>query len=299
MAKKRTRVGFIGLGLMGKAMAERLLEAGYLLTVWNRTAEKGDSLVADGARRAHVPAEVAKGAKFVITMVSDDSALDNVLFSEHGLARGIRRGGVVINTSRTSRAMSYRSATALSGKGVEYLDAPVLKGPRDAREGALQMLVGGKREVFTRCKPVLEALAESIHYLGDVGRARTMSLACSLLSATMMQGFGEFFVFCRKAGIPFETVMEVLHAGPVDSPIYRSAEQAVVNPGGSVQYYLRHMLKDVNMALEVGRQSDLPLPLGNSTQQMLVVAGNLGRADKDCATIVELMAELSDVPVRG
>ncbi|MDP6380028.1 MAG: NAD(P)-dependent oxidoreductase [Phycisphaerae bacterium] len=299
MAKKRTRIGFIGLGTMGKAMAERLLDAGYLMTVWNRTAEKADSLVEAGARRGHVPMDVAKAAKFVIIMVTDDAALDNVLFGEHGLVRGIKRGTVVINSSTTSPAISYRAARTFSGRGFDYIEAPVTKNASAARQGALQILVGGKREAFTKAKPILETLGKSIHYIGDIGRAGVMKLACNLLAATMQQGFAEFFVFAKKAGIPFETVMEVLHAGPVDSPIYRSTEQAVVNPGGGVNFYLRHMLKDVNLALDLSRQMDLPLPLAAATRQMLVAARNLGRGDKDCSTIVELMAELAGVPVRG
>jgi len=298
MAKKRTRIGFIGLGLMGKSMAEKLLEAGYLLTVWNRTAGKADSLVADGARWAHFPVDVAPGAKFIIVMVADDAALDSVLFGEHGLARGVKRGAVVINCSTTSPAISYRAVNALGGKQVEYLEAPVMKSTRAARRGELQILVGGKREVFTKCEPILGVLGKP-HHIGDIGRASAMKLACNLLAATMKQGFAEFFIFAKKAGIPFETAMEVLHDGPVDSPVYRETEQAIVNPGGGVNFYLRHMLKDVNLALDLGRQMDLPLPLAAMTRQMLVTAKNLGRGEKDSSAIVELMAELAGVPVRG
>jgi len=168
-----------------------------------------------------------------------------------------------------------------------------------AREGKLQMLIGGSREDFAKAEPLLKAMASDIHCVGEVGRASTLKLACNLLSATMMQAFTEYFVLARKAGIPFETMMEVLKVGPLDSQLFRYAEQTVVNPGGRPSFYLRHMLKDVNLAQELARQMDVPLPLTGEVRQMLVAAKNLGRGDEDFSAILDLMAEWSGVPVRG
>jgi len=183
MAKKRTKVGFVGLGLMGAPMAECLLKAGYPLTVWNRTPEKVDPLAAAGAKKAASPEAAAKGADFVIVMVADDAALDNVLFSDEGLSRGMKRSSLLINCSTTSPAMSWRAATALRSLKVHYLEAPVMWSVSAAQEGKLQVLVGGSRDDFERAKPVLEALGEDIHYVGEVGKGATMRIACSVIIA--------------------------------------------------------------------------------------------------------------------
>ena len=299
MTKKRTKLGFVGLGLMGMPMAANILRAGYPVQAWNRTAEKADPLVAQGAVKAATPAAAARGADFVVVMVADDAALDNVVFSDEGLSRGMKRGATLINCSTVSPGINFRAATALRSLSVRYLEAPVMGNPQAARDGKLQMLIGGHREDFEKAKPVLDALADHIHYLGDVGKASTMKLACNLLVATIIQAFSEYFVLGRKAGLPFETMMEVLHTGPLDSAFLRYAEQAIVNPGARPNFYLRHMLKDVNLMLDLARQMDMPSPLTAAVRQILVAARNLGRGDEDCTAVVDLMATWSGIPVRG
>jgi 3-hydroxyisobutyrate dehydrogenase-like beta-hydroxyacid dehydrogenase len=299
MAKKRTKVGFVGLGLMGTPMASNLLKAGYPLQVWNRTADKAEPLVAEGATRWGTPAEAARGADFVVVMVADDAALDAVLFSEEGLSRGLKRGAILINCSTTSPGLGFRAATALRSLSVRYLECPVMRSVQAARDGKLQMLVGGSQDDFAKARPVLEVLASDIHYVGDVGKAATLKLACTLLVATSMQMFTEYFALARKGGIPFETMMEVMHAGPLDSQTLRYAEQAVVNPGGRPSYYLKHMLKDVNLVMELARQLDVPVPLTGATRQILAAAKNLGHGDSDYSTLVDLVASWAGVAVRG
>jgi 3-hydroxyisobutyrate dehydrogenase-like beta-hydroxyacid dehydrogenase len=299
MAKKRTKVGFVGLGLMGAPMAANILKAGYPLQVWNRTADKAEPLAAEGAVKCATPAEAARGADFVVVMVADDAALDAVLFSEDGLSRGLKRGAILINCSTTSPGLGFRAATALRSLSVRYLECPVTRSVQAAREGRLQMLVGGSQDDFEKAKPLLGVLACDIHHVGDVGKAATLKLACNLLVATMMQAFAEYFVLARKSGILFETMMEVLHAGPLDSQTLRYAEQAVVNPGGRPNFYLKHMLKDVNLAMELSRQLDVPVPLTAATRQMLAAAKNLGHGEDDYSALLDLMASWAAVAVRG
>jgi 3-hydroxyisobutyrate dehydrogenase len=299
MAKKRTKVGFVGLGLMGAPMAANVLKAGYPLQIWNRTADKGAALESAGATRAAIPSEAARGADFVLVMVADDTALDNVLFGDDGLSRGLKRGAMLINCSTTSPAMSYRAATALRSLSVRYLEAPIMRSVQAAREGKLQMLVGGNREDFVKAEPILKAVASDIHYIGEIGKAATMKLACNLLLAVMTQAFSEYFVLARKTGIPFETMMEVLKVGPLDSPIYRYMEQVVVNPGARPSFYLKHMVKDVNLAQDLARNMDVPQPLTAQMRQLLVAARNLGRGDDDFASMLDLMAQWAGVQVRG
>jgi len=299
MAKKRVKVGFVGLGLMGAPMAVNLIKAGFPVRVWNRTADKVEPVAAAGADKAPTATDAVRGADFVVVMVADDAAFDSVLFGDVGLSRGLKRGAVLINCSTTSPAMSFRAATALRSISVRYLEAPVMRSVQAAREGQLQMLVGGSREDFAKAEPVLKAMASDIHHVGDVGKAGSLKLACNVLAATMMQAYAEFFVLARKTGVPFETMMEVLRVGPLDSQLYRYAEQVVVNPGGRPTFYLKHMLKDVNLTLDLARQLDVPLPLTAAVRQMLVAAKNLGRGDEDFATILDLMAGWAGVPVRG
>jgi len=298
-SRKRTKVGFIGLGLMGAPMAATLIKAGFPLQVWNRTPEKARDLVAEGAVLAPTPALAARGADVVIVMVADDAALDTVLFSEDGLSRGLKRGAVLVNCSTTSPGIGFRAATALRSLSVRYLEAPVMRGVYAAREGALQVLVGGSADDLARARSVLEALGAEIHHVGDIGRAATMKLACNLLVASVTQAFAESFVLTRKSGIPFEKMMEVLHAGPLNCQVLRDAEHIVVNPGGRPSYLMRHMLKDLNLALELAQQLDVPTPLTATVRQLLSAADNLGRGNDDFGTILELMAEWAGVPMRG
>jgi 3-hydroxyisobutyrate dehydrogenase-like beta-hydroxyacid dehydrogenase len=299
MAKKRMKVGFVGLGLMGAPMAGNVLKAGFPLRIWNRTADKAEPLVAAGAVRAATATDAARGADFVIVMLADDNALDSVLFGETGLSRGLKRGAVLVNCSTTSPAISFRAATALRSISVRYLEAPVMRSVQAAREGKLQMLVGGSREDFQKAEPLLKAVASDIHYIGDVGKAATLKLALNLVVATMIQSFAEYFVLARKAGIPFETMMDVLKVGPLDSQLFRYAEQSVVNPGARPSFYLKHALKDVNMAMDLARQVDVPMPLTSEVRQILVAAKNLNRGDEDFAALLDLMAGWSGVPMRG
>ncbi len=299
MAKKRTKVSFLGLGQMGAPMAANLLKAGYPLTVWNRTLDKMGPLAAEGAKRATTPGTAAKGADFLIAMVADDAALDSVLFGEDGIARSMKRRAMLVNCSTISPSMSYRAAAALRSLNLRYLEAPVMWSVQAAREGKLQMLVGGNRDDFAKAKSILEVLAKDIHYVGEVGKGATLKLACNLMVAGMTQVFAESFALCRKAGIPFETMMEVLHAGPLESPVFRFAEQAVVNPGGRASFYLRHMLKDMNMASDLGRQLEVPIPLTGVVRSLLTASKNLGRGDDDFSAMIEVMAGWAGVQMRG
>ncbi|MCX5676242.1 MAG: NAD(P)-dependent oxidoreductase [Planctomycetota bacterium] len=299
MAKKRMKVGFVGLGLMGAPMAMNVLKAGWPLRVWNRTADKAEPLVAAGAVRAATATDAARGADFVIVMVADDTALDSVLFGENGLSRGLKRGAILINCSTTSPAISFRAATALRSISVRYLEAPVMRSVQAARDGKLQMLVGGSREDFQKAEAVLKSVASDIHHIGDIGKASTLKLALSLVAATMIQAFAEYFVLARKTGIPFETMMDVLKVGPLDSQQFRYAEQMVVNPGARPSFYLKHMLKDMNLAMDLARQMDVPMPLTSEVRQMLAAAKNLDRGDEDFAALLDLMAGWAGVPMRG
>ncbi len=298
-SRRRTKVGFIGQGLMGVPMATTLLRAGFSLQVWNRTREKAQEAVDAGATLADTPAAAAKGADVVILMVADDAALDTVLFGEDGASRGLKRGAVVVNCSTTSPTIAFRAATALRSLSVRYLEAPVMRSVQAAREGNLQILVGGSADDLEKARKVLEALGSDIHHVGDVGKAATLKLACNILVATLTQGFAEYFVLARKNGVPFETMMEVLHAGPLDCQVLRDAEHTVVNPGGRPNFYLRHMVNDLNLALELGQQLDLPAPLTAATRQLLSAAENLGMGGRDFGALVELMSKWSSVAMRG
>jgi 3-hydroxyisobutyrate dehydrogenase-like beta-hydroxyacid dehydrogenase len=298
-SRRRIKVAFLGQGLMGVPMAARLIQAGFSLQVWNRHPEKCRDNVEAGATRAENPAAAAKGADVVILMVSDDAALDTVLFGEFGASRGLKRGAVVVNCSTTSPGIAFRAATALRSLSVRYLEAPVMRSVQAAREGKLQILVGGSSDDLAKARKVLESLGADIHHVGDVGKAATLKLACNVLLAALTQAFAEYFVLARKNGVPFETMMEVLHAGPLNCQALRDAEQIVVNPGGRPNFYLRHMHNDLNLALELAQQLDLPLPVTAAIRQLLAAAENLGMAEKDFGALVELMSKWSAVAMRG
>src|ERR1035441_9938979 len=205
-------VGFIGLGLMGRSMAANLLKAGYDLTVWNRTASRADALVAQGAKRAATPRDVAAASEVVFTMVSDPPALESVLWGEAGVFAGTPRGSVLVDSSTVSPGLARRAASVAASHGAEFLDAPVTGGTWGAEKGELVFMVGGEVETLKRVEPVLGAMGKRWFHLGPHGAGQTVKLAMNLILGLQVEAFAEALALVLRGGVAGERLVEVLQS---------------------------------------------------------------------------------------
>jgi 3-hydroxyisobutyrate dehydrogenase len=211
------RVGVVGLGIMGRPMAANLLQAGFEVTVWNRTPGRADPLVARGVRIAESPADVAARAQAVVTMVPDTPDVEAVLFGPAGIARGIREGAVVIDMSTISPSATEGFAAELEKQGAEMLDAPVSGGDKGAIAGTLAIMVGGKPDVFERCRPVLDALGKSVVHMGPHGAGQRTKLVNQVVGALHLVALSEGLAFARAMGLDASRVLEVVSSGAAGS----------------------------------------------------------------------------------
>jgi 3-hydroxyisobutyrate dehydrogenase len=246
------RVGFIGLGVMGKPMAINLLRAGYPLTVWNRTKSKMDELIAMGAYGASSPKEVAERSDVVITMVTDSPDVEDVILGPNGVIHGARPGLIVIDMSTISPKVTRRIADELSKKGVKMLDAPVSGGERGAREATLSIMVGGPREAFEECLPILETLGKKITYMGPTGMGQTAKLCNQVICALNIQAVCEGLMLGAKAGLDLRRLLEAVSAGAASSWMLINLGPKMIERDFKPGFKIRHQQKDLRLALELG-----------------------------------------------
>jgi 3-hydroxyisobutyrate dehydrogenase len=252
-------VGFIGLGIMGRAMARRLLDAGHRLTVYNRDASKAAELVAAGARQAPTPRAAAEGNDVVITMVTDSAASGNVILGPEGAVHTMKTGGVIVDMSTINPGSARRIGVALRGRGVGFLDAPVTGMEVRAREGTLSILVGGEKADLEKVRDVLSVLGNRITYMGKQGAGQTAKACNQILCAVNMVGIVEALHLAKMGGLDPATLVEALIPGAGGSwALERFGPQIVKGdfaPGGRIEL----MLKDLGIIEDMARELGLPL----------------------------------------
>jgi 3-hydroxyisobutyrate dehydrogenase len=252
-------VGFIGLGIMGRAMARRLVDAGHRVTVWNRDASKAAELVAAGARQASTPRAAAEGADVVITMVTDSAAVKAVILGRDGAAAGARPGAVVVDMTTIHPSVAREVGTALGEKQIGFLDSPVTGMEFRAREGTLSLLVGGEKADLDSVRDVLSILGNRITHFGPQGAGQIAKACNQILCAVNMVGIVEALHLGRLSGLDPATLVEALSPGAGGSwALERFGPQIVRNdfqPGGRIAL----MLKDLGIAEESARAVGLPL----------------------------------------
>jgi 3-hydroxyisobutyrate dehydrogenase-like beta-hydroxyacid dehydrogenase len=288
-------VGFVGLGVMGGGVVKRLLDAGHAVTVWNRTPEKADWLLEAGARWADSPREVADAGEFVFTMVTNTAAVKAVCEAPDGILAGLAPGNVYIDMSTASPANTRALAEQVERIGAHMLDAPVSGSVITLEQGTLLVMVGGDAEVFERARPILEAIGSKVFHVGPNGAAVTMKIATNLSLAVQMLAFSEGVLLAEKSGIPRETAVEVLLASVIASPMVAYRGPFVLEQPDEAWFDVNMMQKDMNLALELGRELDVPLPTTAITNELLTAARALGLEDKDFAVLFEVLARMSGI----
>src|ERR1700733_3340764 len=278
-------VGLIGLGLMGHPMGANLLKAGFELTVWNRTASRGDDLVAAGGKRAATPREVAAASEVIITIVSDPPALESVFWGENGVFSGLKRGSLMIESSTVSPGLEKRSAVAAAEKGAEFLEAPVTGGTWGAEKGDLVFMVGGKAETLQRVEPVMSAMGKRFFHLGPVGAGQTVKLAMNLLLALEVEAFAEALALVTRAGIAGDKLFEVMQSSMGRSGLLDMKGAMMLKGDYKPSFPLRLMHKDMGLALDLANQLGVPLPSSAATREVLSAVKGATKEDVDFSAL--------------
>jgi 3-hydroxyisobutyrate dehydrogenase-like beta-hydroxyacid dehydrogenase len=288
-------LGFVGLGVMGSRMVQRLLAAGHAVTAYNRTKSKAQRLLDAGMKWGDTPRAVAAVADVTLSMVANTQALQAVTSGADGILAGLSGGKIYIDMSTVSPAAIRDLAEKVEAKGAEMLDAPVSGSSITLEEGKLSFMVGGKREIFEKVLPYLQAIGPKATYVGGHGLAASMKIATNLSLAVQMLAFSEGLLLAEKSGITRETALEVLLNSVMASPMVKYRGPFVLQMPAEAIFDVNMMQKDLLLALEMGRQLDVPLPTTAITNEMLTAARGMGLADKDFAILFEALARMAGV----
>ena len=254
------RVGFIGLGIMGRGMARNLLKAGFPLTVWNRTASRIDELVAEGAAAGASPADVASKSDIVITCVSDTPDVEQVILGESGVIHGARAGALAIDMSTISPQATVAIAEQLAAKGARMLDAPVSGGSEGAARGTLSIMVGGDAADVERAMPVFQAMGKTITHVGPAGAGQTVKLANQILVVGNMLAAAEALLFAQAGGVDLEKTLQAVVGGAAGSWMLANRGPQVLKRDWRPGFTIDLQQKDVRLVLSAADQLGVPLP---------------------------------------
>jgi 3-hydroxyisobutyrate dehydrogenase-like beta-hydroxyacid dehydrogenase len=285
------RIAFIGLGIMGSGMAASLQKAGYDLTIWSRNPDQGKPLAKLGAKPApDIPAAV-KNAEVVMYSLSDDRAVEQVVFAPGGVLSSVTRGQIVLDTTTVHPETSRKQADAYAQKGVDFLDTPVFGSRNEAAAGGLWVLVGGKREVCERVRPILDAISETVHYMGESGNGAAMKLVGNLIVASQLQALGEAMVLATKAGLRPQDVMGVLQVTDFRSPILTGVGAALLNRDFTPNFALKHLLKDANLIDHFAQDLNSPIPALAAIRETIKSAVNQGWGDENASAMIKALEQ--------
>lgn len=278
---------------MGSRMARRLLATGYSVTGFNRTKEKAQWLLDTGMKWADSPRAVAQSSDVIFSMIANNSALRAVTEGNDGILAGLTRGKIYIEMSTVSPAAIRELAKQVETKAAEMLDAPVSGSSITLDEGKLSFMVGGKREIFEKVLPYLQAIGPKATYVGGHGLAAAMKVATNLSLAVQMLAFSEGLLLAEKSGIARETAVEVLLNSVMASPMVKYRGPFVLKMPDEAIFNVNMMQKDLLLALEMGRQLDVPLPTTAITNEMLTTTRAMGLAEMDFAILFEALGRMA------
>jgi 3-hydroxyisobutyrate dehydrogenase-like beta-hydroxyacid dehydrogenase len=288
-------LGFVGLGVMGGEMVNRLLEKGHRVTGYNRTRAKAQRLIDRGMRWADSPRAVAEAADVTFSMVTNSAALADVTDGPDGILAGLKANKFLIDMSTVSPEASRALATRVREKGADMVDAPVSGSVITLQQGKLSVMVGGRRETFERIKPVLDDIGPKVTYVGENGLALSMKIATNLSLAVQMLAFSEGVLLAEKSGIARETAVDVLVHSAIASPMIQYRGPFILQMPPEAWFDVNMMQKDMMLALEMGRNLDVPLPTTAVTNEFLTAARGMGLVKQDFAVIFEVLARMAGI----
>jgi 3-hydroxyisobutyrate dehydrogenase-like beta-hydroxyacid dehydrogenase len=292
-------ISYLGLGTMGSGMASNLLKAGYNLTVWNRSAEKCGPLGKKGARIANTPEDAVRDVELVMYSLSNDQAVEEVVFGPKGILSGIREGQIAIDMSTVLPATSLREQQAYAKRGVDFLDVPVFGSKQESADAKLWIMAAGNKAIFEKVKPVLEHLGQTIHYFGKNGNAVAMKLVGNLIVALELEALSEGLVLAQKAGLDLSTVMEVVKVADFRSPLLVSNGQNILKRNFSPSFALKLMLKDAGLIEKFADSLESPIPALRIVEKNLESAVALGFGEENASAIIRSLEKEAGVEVKA
>jgi 3-hydroxyisobutyrate dehydrogenase len=285
------RIAILGVGLMGGGMARRLLGAGFSLAVYNRTADKAKSLVADGARLADSPKDAATGAQFIISMVADDDAARDVWLGERGALAGAEPGAILIESSTVSTEWIRELNAAAQSKGCELLDAPVTGSRAQAASGELSFLVGGSDAALEKAQPIFAPMSKSVVHVGPTGSGSLLKLINNFVCGVQAASIAEALVMIERAGLDRDVATGVLTNGAPGSPLVKTLLGRMIARDYTPNFYLSLMEKDLAYSLKEAGRHSVPLVTARAARGVFERADDAGHGNQDMSAIVELIRE--------
>jgi 2-hydroxy-3-oxopropionate reductase len=292
-----TKIGFIGLGIMGKPMSKNLIKAGYQLIVSDFNKNAVSELQQLGAEVAETPKEIAEKSDIVITMLPNSPNVKQVALGENGLIEGAHEGLVYIDMSSIAPAASQEVYKVLIEKGVDMVDAPVSGGEPKAIDGTISVMVGGKKEVFDKVKPVLEAMAGSVVLVGEIGAGNVTKLANQVIVALNIAAVSEAFVLSQKAGVNPEAVFEAIRGGLAGSTVLEAKAPMMLNRNFNPGFRINLHIKDLANAMEAGHEVGAPLPLTAAVLEMMYGLKVDGHEFDDHSSLLKYYEKLANTEV--
>jgi len=281
------KIGFIGLGLMGRPMGMNLIKAGHSLTVWNRTASRADELVAAGATLAKSPQDVAAAADFLISMVSDPPALEEILWGPSGAMQALKRGSIYVDCSTISPTLARKIAAACAERGVRFLDAPVTGGDWGAKKGELVFMIGGDAAALKDAEAILGVMGKKLFHLGPNGAGQTIKLAMNLILALQVDALAEALALTTRAGIQGEKLIEVLQSSMGRSGLLDIKAPNLLKGEYVPSFPLRLMHKDLGLALDLANQLGVPLPATAAARETYNYVKGAAKEDLDYSAVMK------------
>lgn len=280
------KLGFVGLGIMGNALAANLVKAGFDVTVWNRTSAKCEPLALLGAKIASSPRATAEASDIIFAMMATPSAVESVRDGGDGIVAGLKPGKGYVDMSTIDVETSKESARLAKERGAMFLEAPVAGSRKPAEDGQLTIMAAGDRELYDRSLPALAKMGKKLLFLGDVGNGARMKLANNLVMGGMMAAFAEGMALASLSGLELSQLLEVLDAGALSNSMFRLKGAVVAeNDSFPAAFPLKHMQKDLRLALRLAEQVDLPLFSTATVNELFKEAVSHGLGDSDFAAV--------------
>ena len=292
-------ISYLGLGTMGSGMASNLLKAGYKLTVWNRSVERCKPFARKGARVADTPADAVRDAELVMYSLSNDQAVEEVVFGGKGILSAINAGQIAIDMSTVLPATSLRELEAYAKRGADFLDAPVFGSKSESAKAKLWIMAAGSKAIFEKVKPILEQLGQTVHYCGKNGNATAMKLVGNLIVALEMEALAEGLVLAQKAGLDLNMVMEVVKVADFRSPLLVSNGQNILKRDFSTSFALKLMLKDAGLIEKFAESLQSPIPALRVVGKNLKSAVALGFGKENASALIKALEKETGVEVRA
>lgn len=293
------KIGFVGLGIMGKPMAKNLIKDGYEVICYDFNQSNMDEVAAAGASTAKNSQELANQSDIVITMLPKSPNVEAALFSEEGIAAGISEGKIVIDMSSINPVSSQRFAEKLAGLGVEFLDAPVSGGEPKAIDGTIAVMVGGKKKVFDQCYELLLSMASSVTYIGEVGAGNIAKLANQIIVAINIAAVGEALSFATKAGADPELVYQGIRGGLAGSTVMDAKSPMILNRDFDPGFRIELHIKDLQNALDTSHMINAGIPLTAQLMEIMQVLKNDGLEKKDHSAIACYYEKINNLTIES